>query len=162
MSGQVKPIPEGFHTLAPHVIVRDGNQAIAFYKKAFGAEVRMCVPGPGGQGIMHAEIQIGDSVFMLCDEFPKMGVHSPQKFGGSPVTLHLYVEDADKVFDQAVAAGATAKMPLQDMFWGDRYGKVTDPFGHEWSIATHKQDLTPEEIARASEAAFSEMPHGCS
>lgn len=161
MSNQVKPVPEGFNTLSAHIVVRDCGKAIDFYKTAFGAEEVMRMPGPGGQGVMHAELKIGDSTLMLCDEFPDMGACAPQKFGGTPVTLHLYVNDADALFNKVVAAGATVKMPVTDMFWGDRYGKVTDPFGHEWSIATHKQDLSPEEIAKGAEAAFANMGKGC-
>ncbi len=132
MTTAVKPIPDGFNTLSAHVVVRGADQAIEFYKKAFGAEEITRIPGPGGKGIMHAELKIGDSMLMMCEEFPDMGAKSPAAIGGSPVTLHLYVQDVDQAFDRAVSAGATVKMPLTDMFWGDRYGKLTDPFGHEW------------------------------
>jgi len=155
---QVSPIPEGFHTLTPHVIVKGAGEAIEFYKKAFGAEEICRMPGPDGM-VMHAEVKIGGSVMMVADEFPSMGVRGPQ--GGSPVTLHLYVEDVDAAFEKAVAAGAQVSMPVMDMFWGDRYGKLTDPFGHEWSIATHKEDLTPEEIAKRGEEAMKQMGGDC-
>ncbi|MBI4470886.1 MAG: VOC family protein [Acidobacteria bacterium] len=154
MSSKVKAIPEGHHTLTPHIVVRGGMDAIEFYKRAFGAKELMVMPGPEGK-VMHAEIQIGDSVLYLADEFPEMGgCLSPQAIGGTPVVLHLYVEDVDARFNQAVAAGAAVRMPLSDMFWGDRYGQVTDPFGHIWSLASHKEDLTPEEIGKRA-AAFS-------
>ena len=156
MTNPVKPIPEGFHTLTPHLIVRDATRAIEFYKQAFGAEELVRMPGPGGK-LMHAEIKIGNSIFFLVDEFPEFGSRAPQSLGGSPVTLHLYVEDVDALFNRAVAAGATAQMPVQDQFWGDRYGKLADPFGHEWSIATHKEELTGEEILKRAEAVFGEM-----
>jgi uncharacterized glyoxalase superfamily protein PhnB len=150
----VKPIPDGFHTLTPHIVVSDAAAAIDFYKEAFGAKEAMRMPGPGGK-IMHALIQIGDSKVMLNDEFPEMGgALSPSSLGGSPVTLTLYVPDVDRTFEQAIAAGATVKMPAADQFWGDRYGMLTDPFGHLWAVATHIEDLTPEQIAQRA-AAFS-------
>lgn len=152
MSETVKPIPEGQHTLTPHIIVNNGRAAIDFYKKAFGATEAGRMEGPDGK-IMHAELKIGDSMLYLCDEFEGVAL-SPKTVGGSSVTLHLYVEKADDVFESAVSAGAEVEMPLQDAFWGDRYGKVVDPFGHHWSIATHIKDLTSEEIMKASEAAF--------
>jgi uncharacterized glyoxalase superfamily protein PhnB len=150
----VRPIPEGSHTVTPHLIVKGASDAIEFYKKAFGATEVLRMPGPGG-ALMHAEVKIGDSVVFLADEAPDWGAFGPGE--SSPVTIHLYVEDVDKVFAQAVAAGAKAAMPVMDMFWGDRYGKVVDPFGHHWSIATHTQDLTPEQMAEGMKAAFSEM-----
>jgi uncharacterized glyoxalase superfamily protein PhnB len=150
----VKPVPEGLHTLTPHIIVNDAAKAIDFYKRAFNAEEIACLPDPGGK-IMHAQIKIGDSHVMIADEYPDMGVRSPLAIGGSAVTLNLYVPDVDKVFNQAVGAGATAAMPVADQFWGDRYGKLTDPFGHHWSVATHTEDLTAEEIAERAQAAFS-------
>lgn len=150
------PIPEGFHSVNPHIIVQNAGEAIEFYKKAFGAEEIMRMPGPDGKSVMHAEIKIGNSIVMICDEFPDMGACSPKKIGGTPVTLHMYVNDADAVYDRAVKAGATATMPPQDMFWGDRYGKLTDPYGHNWSIATHMKDLTPEQIQEGAAAAFCE------
>jgi uncharacterized glyoxalase superfamily protein PhnB len=156
MPQSVRPIPEGFHTVSPHLVVDGAAKAIEFYKKAFGAEEVVRMPAPDGKRLMHAEIRIGDSVVMLCDEFPEMGggCRSPKALGSTCVTLHLYVNDADATFNRAVQAGATATAPLTDMFWGDRYGKVTDPFGHEWSIATHVKDVTPEEMQKAAAAAF--------
>jgi len=143
----VKPIPDGWHTVTPSLTVRGAARAIEFYKQAFGAKETMRMPGPEGK-IMHAELKIGDSVVMLNDEFPDMGTRSPESLGGSPASLFLYVEDVDAAFDRAVKAGAQVAMPVQDMFWGDRFGRVIDPFGHGWAMATHKEDLTPEEIAR--------------
>ena len=150
----VKPIPDGFHTLTPHIVVQDAAKAIDFYKGAFGAEELARHRTPDGS-IMHALMKVGDSMLMLNDEFPQMGAVGPNTIGGSAVTLSLYVQDADKAWKRAVDAGASVKMPIADMFWGDRYGVLTDPFGHVWAIAQHKQDLTPEQIAKAAEAAFS-------
>jgi uncharacterized glyoxalase superfamily protein PhnB len=155
MKPATRPIPEGFHTMAPHIIVRGAAQAIDYYKKAFGAEEVMRMPGPDGKTVMHAELKIGDSMLMVCDEFPDMGCKGPQSIGGTPVTLHLYVPDVDAAFQRAIKAGAQVTMPVTDMFWGDRYGKLKDPFGHEWSVATHKIDVTPEECAKAAASAFS-------
>jgi PhnB protein len=152
-----QPIPPGHHTLTPHLTVRDAARAIEFYKQAFGAKELFRSPGPDGKSIMHAQLQIGDSMIMLNDEFPGMSCLSPQHFKGSPVTIHLFVPNADETFDRAVRAGAQVTMPITDMFWGDRYGRVRDPFGHEWSIATHQYDLTPEELQQAAAAAFSQM-----
>lgn len=154
MAGSANPIPEGFHTVTPHLICKNAGAAIEFYKKAFGAEELCRMPGPDGKSVMHCELKIGNSVIFMCDEFPDMGAMGPQSLGGTPVVLHLYVPNADAAYAQATAAGAKATMPLQDMFWGDRYGKVTDPFGHEWSIATHVEDLSPEEIGKRAAAAF--------
>ena len=159
----VNPIPEGFHTITPHLVIRGAAQAINFYKKAFGAEEIMRMPGPDGKTVMHAEIRVGDSPIMLCDEFPNMERWvAPPSLKGTTVAIALYVPDADKVFQQAVDAGATVTMPMMDAFWGDRYGKVTDPFGHEWEISTHKQDLTPEQIGKGAEEFFANMGgEGC-
>jgi PhnB protein len=154
----VKPIPEGMHTLTPHIVCEGASDAIAFYKKAFNAEEITRLPGPNGK-VMHAAIRIGDSVLMLMDDFPEWGSLGPQALKGTPVTLHLYVKDVDAALQQAVAAGAQVTMPAADMFWGDRYGQVVDPFGHRWSIATRKQDLTPEEIQQ-NMAKMGEMS-GC-
>jgi len=157
MAGTAKPIPGGFHTLTPHLVVRNAAQAIEFYKRAFGAEVRrVSQDSPDGK-ITHAELKIGDSILMLADEFPEANCVSPHALGGTPTILHIYVEDVDTAFSRAVAAGATVTMPLADQFWGDRYGQLLDPFGHRWSLATHKQDLTHEEIRKAAEAFFSKM-----
>ena len=151
-----KPIPDGFHALTPHLVVQDAARAIEFYKKAFGAVEVTRMPGPGGK-ILHAQLTIGDSPLMLCDEFPEMETFSPLSTKGSPVSIHLYVKDADAVFKKAVEAGAKAKMPPSDMFWGDRYGKLLDPFGHHWSIGTHKEDLTPQQIAKRQEQFPAQM-----
>ena len=140
-----KPIPEGYHTVTPHLVIKGASKAIEFYKKAFGAEEVFRMPGPGDQ-VMHAEIRIGDSHVMLADEFPQYGAVGPKPGEPTSVNIHLYVTDVDAVFDRAVKAGAQVTMPVTDMFWGDRYGKLKDPFGHQWSVATHKEDLSPEEI----------------
>jgi len=141
----VKPIPADMHSLTPHLVCAGAAQAIEFYRKAFGAVEGGRLPGPDGR-LMHAMLRIGDSALMLADEMPEFGALGPKALSGSPVTVHLYVTDVDAVFAQAVAAGATAKMAPADMFWGDRYGQLIDPFGHHWSIATHVRDLTPEQI----------------
>jgi uncharacterized glyoxalase superfamily protein PhnB len=155
---KAKPIPDGFHTLTPHLVVKDANKAIEFYKKAFGAEELGRHPGPDGKSVMHALLKVGDSMLMLNDEFPDMGCRGPLAIGGTAVTLHVYVQDVDKAFERATKAGAKVMMPLADQFWGDRYGIVTDPFGHQWSIASHVQDLTPEQVGKAAQAAFANGP----
>ena len=147
MTAKVNPIPEGMHTLTPHLVCDNAAKAIEFYKKAFGAEEGGRLPGEDGK-IMHAMMRIGDSAFMLADEFPDWGSLGPNALKGTPVTLHLYVKDVDAAFARAVDAGAVVKMPLADMFWGDRYGIVTDPCGHHWSLATHVKDVSPEEMQR--------------
>ncbi|MBI4565605.1 MAG: VOC family protein [Planctomycetes bacterium] len=157
MATNVKPIPEGFHTLTPGIIVKDGARAIDFYKKAFGAEERFRMTGPDGKSIVHAELRIGDSILMLGEENLAWGARSPQSLSGTPCSLHLYVEDADAAFKRAVDAGAHVKMPVENAFWGDRYGKLVDPFGHEWSVATHKEDLTPEEISQRGQEWMAKM-----
>lgn len=149
----VKSIPEGFHTLTPHITVKDAAQALDFYKAAFGAEEVVRMPGPGGK-VMHAEIRIGDSRMLLNEEFPEMEVKGPTAFGGSPVTLHLYVEDADALLKQAADAGAKITMPVQDTFWGDRYGRLEDPFGHQWAIATRVREMSFQDMREASRKAF--------
>jgi uncharacterized glyoxalase superfamily protein PhnB len=148
MTAKVDAIPEGMHSVTPHLVCEGAADAIEFYKKAFNAVETARMPGPNNK-LMHAAVKIGDSTVMLADDFPDYGGLGPKALKGSPVTLHLYVKDADAIFAQAVAAGATVKMPLADMFWGDRYGQVTDPFGHHWSIATHIKDMTPEEMQEA-------------
>lgn len=157
MTKRVSAVPAGFHTITPGLSVRNAAKAIDFYKRAFGAEELMRSPGPDGKSILHAEIKIGDSVIFLADEYPDMGPRAPETLGGTTAGLYLYVEDVDKAFDRAVKAGAKALMPVADMFWGDRYGRVADPFGHEWGLATHKEDLTPAEISKRAEAFFSQM-----
>ena len=152
----VQPVPPGTHTITPHLVVKGAAQAIDFYKQAFGAAEKARMPGPGGM-IMHAEIKIGDSWIFLADEMPGMGNKSPQTLGGSAVTLHISAADCDAMFRQAVAAGATVRMPLMDMFWGDRYGQVADPFGHVWAISTHKEDLTHEQVIERGKAAMEAM-----
>jgi PhnB protein len=158
MKNTSKPIPEGFNTLTPHLVVNGASRAIEFYKKAFGAEEIRRIPGPDGKSLIHAELKIGNSRLMLVDEFPEMNARGPQSIGGTAVTIHMFVKDADAVFNQAVNAGAEVRMPLADMFWGDRYGVVADPFGHLWSIATHQEDLTPQEIRERMQGAFSAAP----
>lgn len=145
----VKPIPEGVHTITPHLVCAGAAEAIEFYKKAFNAVEIHRVPAPGGK-LMHAAIRIGDSMVMLVDENHEWGIKGPKTLNGSPVTIHMYVEDVDATFAQAVAAGATPGMPPQDMFWGDRYGMVVDPFGHNWSVATHVKDMSDEELQQAA------------
>ncbi len=142
---QVDPIPKDMHSITPHIVCKDAKAAIEFYKKAFNATELARLDGNDGK-LMHACIQIGDSTVMMADEYPDWGSVGPATLKGTPVTLHLYVPDADKAFAQAVNAGATVKMPLADMFWGDRYGIVVDPFGHNWSIATHIRDVSMEEM----------------
>jgi PhnB protein len=156
----VKRVPEGYHRVTPHLVVRNAAAAIDFYKKAFGAVEKGRAPGPDGKSIMHAELQIGDSRVFLNDEFPDMGALSPLAFKGTAVTLHLYVEDADKQFKQAVDAGAQVVMPLADQFWGDRYGVVKDPYGHHWSIGTHLEDVTPEQMKQRMGKAMAQMGKG--
>ena len=144
-SSKVKPIPEGSHSLTPLLICDDASAAIEFYKKAFNAVELSRLPGPDGK-LLHASVRIGDSPLMLTDEMPQWGSLGPKALKGTPVMIHLYVPDVDAMFAQAVAAGATVKMPVAEMFWGDRYGQLQDPFGHSWSVGTHTRDLTPEQI----------------
>src|SRR5262245_59116013 len=151
---KTRPIPAGFHSLTPHLELRGAARAIDFYKTAFGAvEIRRNL-GPDGRLIMHAQLQIGDSMLLLHDEFAESGGQSPHTLEGSPVTLHLYVEDADALFKQAVDAGATVAMPMQDTFWGDRYGQLVDPFGHNWSIGSKIENLDDREIRKRAEKLF--------
>ena len=151
----VKPVPNGFHTVTPHLCIKDAAAAIDFYKKAFSADELTRLEGPGGS-VMHSELAIGDSIIMVNEEFPDMGSLGPAAIGGTPVTIHLYVDDADAWFARATEAGAQTLMPLTDMFWGDRYGMIADPYGHRWGIATHIEDLTPDEIAERRAAAFAQ------
>ena len=144
----VKPIPDGMHSLTPHLICADAAGAIDFYRRAFGAVETMRLPAPGGK-LMHAAVRIGDSTLMLVDEMPEWGALGPKALKGSPVTIHLSVENVEAVVAQAVAAGAKVTMPVADMFWGDRYGQLEDPYGHRWSVATHIRDLSPDEIQQA-------------
>lgn len=149
-----KPIPDGFHTVTPYLTIRGAADAIEFYKAAFGATEKDRMPGPDGRTLMHAEIVIGDSVIMMSDEFPDFGALSPSHYQGTTASILLYVEDCDALFKRAIAAGAKELQPPTDMFWGDRMGQLLDPFGHKWSIGTHKLDLTPEEMAAAAKASM--------
>jgi uncharacterized glyoxalase superfamily protein PhnB len=144
----VKPIPEGMHSVTPHLVCAGAADAIEFYKKAFDAVEVARLPGPDGK-LMHAMVRIGDSALMLVDENPQYGMLGPKALKGSSVTIHLYVGDADECVARAVKAGARVTMPLDDMFWGDRYGKLEDPFGHHWSVATHVRDVSREEMQKA-------------
>lgn len=153
----VQAVPKGYHTITPFMTVRDAARAIEFYKQAFGAKEKGVMKGPDGK-VMHAELVIGDSIIMLADEFPEFGSLSPQSTGGSGTGLHIYIEDVDSAFDRAVKAGATVEMPVDDMFWGDRYGKLCDPFGHKWSIGTHKADLSLEEMKKGMDETMAKMP----
>ncbi|MEM7199196.1 MAG: VOC family protein [Planctomycetota bacterium] len=150
----VQPIPDGFRTVTPHLIIDGCAKALDFYGEAFGAQELMRAPMEGTDKLMHASIKIGDSIVMLADAFPDWGSPGPDPKRNSPVMIHLFVEDVDAAYDRAVKAGATAVMPVQDQFWGDRYGLVQDPFGHRWSIATRTKDLTPEEMAEGARKAF--------
>jgi PhnB protein len=148
----VKPIPDGYHTVTPYLIVKGADKALDFYKKAFGATEMFRMPGPDGR-IMHAEIRIGDSPVMLADECPEMGATAPQPGGKAPVTMHLYVENVDAFFDRAVTAGATVVRPVANQFYGDRAGGLQCPFGHSWYVSTHVEDVPPDELGkRAAEA----------
>ena len=162
MQKKAQPIPEGYHSITPYLSVKGASKAIKFYKDAFGAKEVEIHNAPDGK-IMHAVLQIGNSLIMLSDEFPesKCGVCSPQSLKGSSGMLHFYVEDADAAFNQAVKAGATTIRPVEDMFWGDRYGQVKDPFGHVWSISMRKVDLTKEEMNKAAETFFSKPAKPC-
>jgi PhnB protein len=154
MATQVKKIPDGYHSVTPYLVVGDATRAIDFYKQAFGATELVRMGAPGGK-IGHAELKIGDSMIMLSDEI--MGNKSPKALGGSPVSIFLYVEDVDSVFKQAVNAGARSDAAPADMFWGDRYGKLTDPFGHNWGLATHIEDVAPAEMKKRAQAAMAQM-----
>jgi len=149
---KVKPVPDGMHAVTPHLTCAGAADAIEFYKKAFNAVEIKRMPGPQGK-LMHALIRIGDSAVMLADEFPDWGSLGPKSLNGSPVTIHIYVEDVDALVERAVAAGAKITMPLEDTFWGDRYGKLEDPFGHHWSVATHLRDMSSEDMQQAAQKA---------
>lgn len=150
MSDQVKPVPDGYHTVTAYLVVNDAAAAIDFYTQVFDAEEIMRMDGPGGK-IGHAELQVGSSKIMLADEHPEIDAVGPKTLGGTPVSLMLYVEHVDETFDRAVAAGAVVKKPLADQFYGDRSGMIEDPFGHKWTIATHVEDVSPEELNRRFE-----------
>ncbi len=159
MKKSTQPIPAGKENFIPHLVCEPCSEAIEFYKKAFGAEEVMRAPAPDGNRIMHAEIRIGQGYVFLVDDFPEFcggKSESPKALKGSPVTIHHYVEDCDAAIQRAVDAGATVMMPAGDMFWGDRYGVVVDPFGHKWSFATHQKDLAPKELQSAMQEAFAQ------
>jgi PhnB protein len=148
----VRAIPDGYHSVTPYLIISGATEAIEYYKKAFGATELMRIDAPGGK-VGHAEIKIGDSPIMLADEFPEMGYKSPKTLGGSPVSIMIYVEDVDTVFKQAIAAGGKEQRPVKDQFYGDRSGTLEDPFGHVWHVATHKEDVSAEEMEQRASAA---------
>lgn len=152
-----KAIPEGYHSVTPMFMFKDVRKAIEFYKRAFGATERFAMPGPDGKGVMHAEILIGDSIIMMGEETPHIPGKSAETMGGSPVSFYIYLETVDEAFRKALEAGAETRMPVQDMFWGDRVGTVQDPFGYSWSLATHTKDLTMEELEEGARAAFAKM-----
>lgn len=154
---KVTPIPEQFHAITPHLICKDAGEAMEFYKKAFGAKEVTRMSGPDGKSVMHGEMKIGGSILMIADEVPQMNCLGPASLGGTSVCIHHYVANADKTFETAVKAGATVVMPMMDMFWGDRYGKLKDPFGHEWSIASRQKILTHKQMQKAMDEAFKEM-----
>jgi len=156
MAAKVNPIPAGYHTATPYLTLNDGARAIEFYKKAFGAQVLVRMDTPNGK-IGHAEIKIGDSMIMVADEMPGAGNRAPQSLGGTTMSVFLYVNDVDSSYKQAVDAGAKADMPPADMFWGDRFGKLTDPFGHSWAMATHKEDVAPEEMKKRMQQEMAKM-----
>ena len=151
----VRPIPAGHRTVTPYLAIKNAPDALEFYKKAFGATETYKVMMPDGR-LGHAEIRLGDSMIMLSDEFPEFGGKSPETLGGSPVNIHLYVEDVDAFFERALAAGAKERKPVMDQFYGDRSGQLEDPFGHLWWVATHKEDVAPEEIQKRAQAMFAE------
>jgi PhnB protein len=152
-----KAIPEGYQSVTPMFIFKDASKAIEFYKNAFGAQERFVMPGPDGKGVMHAEIQIGNSIIMMGEEHPQQSCKSAETAGGSPVSFYIYLEGVERAFVKAVEAGAKVVMPVADMFWGDRAGTLQDPFGYSWTLATHVKDLTPQEISQGAAAFFAEM-----
>jgi len=152
-----KAIPEEYNSVTPIFVFKDARKAIEFYKQAFGAEERLAMPGPDGKGVMHAELRIGNSIIMMGEENPQQRCKSAETSGGSPVSFYLYIENVDEAFRKAIDAGAEVRMPVQDMFWGDRVGTVQDPFGYSWMLATHTKDLSPQEIQQGAQAAFAQM-----
>jgi PhnB protein len=156
---KVNAVPNGYHTVTPYLSLRNADGAIDFYKRAFGAKELMRMPGPDGK-IMHAELRIGESVIFLSDESPQSGCRAPESLGGTTGSLMVYVQNVDAVFNRAVAAGASVKMPVSDMFWGDRYGKLGDPFGHEWGLATHMENVSPKEMKKRAQAFMEQMASG--
>lgn len=157
----VKPIPDGYHSVTPALTIKGASEAIEFYKKAFGAQELNRFPGFDGKSIMHAEIKIGDSHIMLCDEMPLMGCLSPKSTGGPSGSIYLYVQNSDDVFNKAVVAGAKPKMPMMDGFWGDRVGSIEDPFGHVWTIATRKIEMNMEDMLKAGQEFMKQMKSDC-
>jgi len=157
MSGKSSSVRRGFHTVTPCLVVKDADKAIEYYKKAFVAEENYRNYAPDGKSIMYAELKIGDSVVTLSDEYPQMNSFAPSGNGNVPISLYLYVDNADEVFNRAISEGGQEVLPMMDAFWGDRYGRLKDPFGHIWSVATHKKDLSPEEMEKAARDAFSKM-----
>ena len=157
----VKPIPDGYHSVTPALTIKGASEAIEFYKKAFDAKELNRFLGPDGKSIMHAEIKIGDSSVMLCDEMPQMGCLSPKSTGGPSGSIYLYVQNSDDIFSKAVSAGAKPRMPMMDGFWGDRIGSIEDPFGHVWTIATRKIEMSMEEIKKAGEEFMKQMKSQC-
>ncbi|MFG0320222.1 MAG: VOC family protein [Planctomycetota bacterium JB042] len=160
MSG-VKAVPDGFNTVSCYLVVPNSKEALEFYAQAFGAEGGVCLEVPGGGGVMHAEMRVGNSTIMLTDANPQWQKKTPEELGGSPVSLHLYVDDVDALFQRAVGAGCQVTFPPSDVFWGDRYGQVVDKYGHTWGIATHKEDVPPEEMGKRAEKWFAEMGNDC-
>ena len=158
MATPVKPIPEGYHSVTASIVVRDAAKALDFYQRAFGATNVQRMMTPDGKKTMHADFTIGDSHIMMSDEFPEMGpgCRSPETLGGTSCNLNIYTKDVDALWKQAVGAGAKVSMPLADQFWGDRYGKLVDPFGHEWGLMTHIENPTPEEMKKRAEALFAQ------
>ena len=156
-----KPVPDGFNTVSLYLVVKNSGEALEFYQKAFGAEAGCRMAVPDGKSTMHAEMRIGNSTVMLTDENPQWEKKSPLTLGGSAANPHIYVDDADKLFNRAVAAGCEAKMPMMDAFWGDRFGMVVDPFGHQWGIATHKEDVPEEEMGKRAAEFFANMSSDC-
>jgi PhnB protein len=157
MKGEVKPVPDEYRTITPALTVRSAAEAIEFYKEAFGAQERERMTTPDGKYVIHAELKIGDSIFMLGEEMPGLEHRSPHSLGGASVGFYVYVEDVDAAFERAVAAGATVKEPVADMFWGDRVGTVLDPSGHVWMLATHVEDVEPEEMRKRGQEAMEKM-----
>jgi len=153
----MRAIPERFHSVTPMVMFKDSRKAIEFYKRAFGATELFAMPGPEGKGVMHAELLIGDSIIMMGDENPQDACKSAESMGGSPVSFYIYLENVDEAFRKAMEAGAETRMPVEDMFWGDRAGTVQDPFGYKWTLATHIKDLTAQELQEGAKAWFAQM-----
>ncbi len=156
----VSPVPAGYHTVTPYLIVDDAAEALAFYAKAFGAEETMRMPAPDGTKVMHAEFKIGNSMFMMADEFPEMGMVSPKTLGGNASFLHLYMDNVDERFARAIDAGAEEVRPVADQFYGDRMGTLKDPFGYQWTIGTHIEDVTEEEMAARFEKMMQSQSGG--